>query len=51
MKQGEESAKVRGLDLDNQDRGTGIIANISSDSIQAPTTWYSPVLDVVFGYK
>ena len=51
VKQGEESAKVRGLDLDNQDQGTGIIANISSDSIQAPTTWYSPVLDVVFGYK
>lgn len=51
VKKGEESANVRGLDLDNQDQGTGVVANISSDSIQAPTTWYSPVLDVVFGYK
>ena len=51
VKKGEESANVRGLDLEQQNDSSGVIANISSDSIQAPTTWYSPLLDVVFGYK
>lgn len=51
VKKGEESANVRGLDLEQSSEGSGVIANIASDSIQAPTTWYSPVLDVVFGYK
>lgn len=52
VKKGEESANVRGLDLDSSsDGGSGVVVNIASDSIQAPTTWYSPVLDVVFSYK
>lgn len=51
VKKGEESANVKGLDLDSSSDSSGVIANISSDSIQAPTTWYSPVLDVVFGYN
>ena len=50
VKKGEESANVKGLDLDSSSDSSGVIVNISSDSIQAPTTWYSPVLDVVFGY-
>ena len=31
--------------------GSTITPNISSDSVQAPDTWYSPLLDLVFGYK
>lgn len=51
VKKGEETANVRGLDLDSSSDSSGFIANIASDSVQAPTTWYSPVLDVVFGYN
>ena len=50
MKKGEESANVRGLNLE-ETQGSTITPNISSDSVQAPDTWYSPLLDLVFGYK
>lgn len=51
MKKGEESANVRGLNLEETQQGSTITPNISSDSVQAPDTWYSPLLDLVFGYK
>lgn len=51
VKKGEQSANVRGLDLDDSSDGQAVVANINSDSVKAPTTWYSPVLDVLFGYK
>ncbi len=51
VKKGEETAYVSGLSTSSSDSGSTVVANISSDSVQAPTTWYSPVLDVVFAYK
>ena len=51
VKKGEESANVRGLNLEETQQGSTITPNISSDSVQAPDTWYSPLLDLVFGYK
>ena len=51
VKKGEESANVRGLNLEETQQGSNITPNISSDSVQAPDTWYSPLLDLVFGYK
>ncbi len=51
VKKGEETAYVSGLSSSSSDSSSNVVANISSDSVQAPTTWYSPVLDVVFAYK
>lgn len=51
VKKGEESANVRGSNLEETQQGSTITPNISSDSVQAPDTWYSPLLDLVFGYK
>lgn len=51
VENGEQSANVSGLDLESSSANSDVvIANVSSDSIKAPTTWYSPVLDAVFGY-
>ncbi len=47
----EQSANVSGLNLESSSDSDVVIANVSSDSIKAPTTWYSPVLDAVFGYS
>ncbi len=51
VKKGEETAYVSGLSTQSSDSASSVVANISSDSVQAPTTWYSPVLDIVFAYK
>ena len=50
VKKGEETANVRGLDLDVDEAST-FSANITSDSIKAPETWYSPFLDTLFGVE
>ena len=51
VENGEESANVSGLDLESGSDSDVVIANVSSESIKAPKTWYSPVLDFVFGYS
>lgn len=52
VEKGEESANVTGLNLeDGSSDGEVVVANVSSDSIKAPATWYSPLLDRVFGYE
>ncbi len=51
VEKGEESANVSGLDLESSSDSDVVIANVSSDNIKAPRTWYSPVLDFVFGYN
>ena len=52
VEKGEESANVTGLNLeDSSSDGEVVVANVSSDSIKAPATWYSPLLDRVFGYE
>lgn len=52
VKSGEQTANVSGLaDSDASASVTANVAgNISTGSVSTPTTWYSPVLDVVFGY-
>ena len=50
MKKGEETANVRGLDLD-EDQASSFRANITPGSVEAPETWYSPFLDALFGVE
>lgn len=48
VKKGEETATVKGANIvDN----TEFSSNVAPGSIPAPETWYSPVLDVLFGYS
>lgn len=47
---GQVAGVVRGL---GDDKGTAqeeLIAQVKSGSVPAPETWYSPMLDVLFGY-
>lgn len=46
---GENAVNVYGLDVEPES-GT-VNANIPPGSIEAPATWYSPVLDAIFGVK
>ena len=47
IKQGESTATVKGANIiDN----TEFSSNVAPGSVSAPETWYSPVLDVLFGY-
>lgn len=50
--EGEQTANVHGLSDGAADgSGSNFTANIVPGSIEAPETWYSPVLDVLFGVK
>ena len=49
VEEGEQSAVVHGLDDAAED--TDFLANIPSESVDTPETWYSPVLDAVFGVE
>ena len=49
MKEGEETANVRGLDLEDDE--STFRANITPGSVEAPETWYSPFLDTLFGVE
>ena len=51
VKEGEKAVVVEGLSDDSLDDGSAVNVQIMSGSIPAPETWYSPVLDVVFGYS
>lgn len=48
VKNGEQTAKVRGITFDDNREFT---SNVVPNSVPAPETWYSPVLDVIFGYN
>lgn len=50
VKKGEETANVRGLDLD-EGQASSFRANITPGSVEAPQTWYSPFLDALFGVE
>lgn len=50
VKKGEETATVSGLDLEDDEAGT-FRANIVPGSVEAPETWYSPLLDALFGVE
>lgn len=49
VKSGEETASVKGIEIDSGDEGFS--SNVTPGSVPAPETWYSPVLDVLFGYS
>ena len=49
--EGEQTANVHGLSADGGDEGSNFTANIVAGSVEAPETWYSPVLDALFGVK
>lgn len=52
VKKGEHAATVEGLSEtgDAKAEGQSALANVLPDEVKAPVTWYSPVLDAVFGY-
>lgn len=51
VSEGEQTANVHGLSADGGDKGSNFTANIVAGSVEAPETWYSPVLDALFGVK
>ncbi len=51
VEEGEQSAVVNGLDNEDEGEDTDFLANISSASVATPETWYSPVLDALFGVE
>lgn len=51
VKPGEQTATVQGLELTPSDGLENVNASIQSGSVKAPETWYSPVLDKVFGFE
>ena len=50
IKEGEQTAKVSGLSS-SEEKSASVHANIVSGSIAAPETWYSPILDPLFGVE
>jgi cell division protein FtsB len=54
VKSGEETATVEGLSdsaYAKEEAGSTITANVSINNIAYPETWYSPVLDKIFGVE
>ena len=49
VKEGEQSANVYGIDV--VDEESQFRANVVPGSVEAPATWYSPILDPLFGVK
>lgn len=49
VKEGENSVKVHGLETEEE--SVTYSKNISAGSVEAPPTWYSPMLDVIFGVE
>ncbi len=47
VKQGEQTATVKGITFEESNEFAG---NVVPGSVPAPDTWYSPFLDVLFGY-
>ena len=47
VKEGENAVFVRGLDLEEEK--SNFTEGIPAGSIEAPETWYSPILDKIFG--
>lgn len=47
---GQVAGVVQGLDEEAGSSHGSLISQIKSGSVSAPETWYSPMLDLVFGY-
>ena len=50
VKQGENSVSVTGLENETEPSAAEILRTVTLNDIHAPETWYSPVLDPIFGY-
>lgn len=48
VKKGEQTATVKGVNIVDDEEFS---SNVAPGSIPAPETWYSPVLDTLFGYS
>lgn len=48
VKEGEEAGSVTGIDVESS---TDFVANVVPGAVPAPDTWYSGVLDFLFGYS
>ena len=48
VKDGEEAGSVSGIDVQSS---TDFVANVVPGGVAAPDTWYSGVLDLLFGYS
>lgn len=54
VKKGETSVTVNGLgevSEQSSSNSSSLVASVDSSEIEMPQTWYSPVLDLVFGVK
>lgn len=52
VKKGETSVNVNGLNVASDtasSSATSLVASVDSSEIEAPSTWYSPMLDLIFG--
>ena len=49
VQEGEVAVVVEGLEAEEEEKP--VRAQVASGSVPAPTTWYSPVLDVIFGFN
>lgn len=50
VKEGEQTANVRGL-AETENSSSNFTANIVPGSVEVPETWYSPMLDALFGVE
>ena len=50
VRKGENAVTVVGLSKDGEPSAAEILRTITLNDVKAPETWYSPVLDPVFGY-
>ncbi len=50
VEEGEEIGKVKGINTSDDVTST-VSSNIASGSVEAPETWYSPMLDLIFGVE
>ena len=50
VKEGENAVMVSGLSKPTDPSAAEILRTTSPDAVKAPETWYSPLLDSVFGY-
>ena len=49
VQEGEVAVVVKGLEEEEEE--DAVRAQVPSGSVPAPTTWYSPVLDMIFGFN
>ncbi|MGI6046082.1 MAG: FtsB family cell division protein [Eggerthellaceae bacterium] len=51
VQSGENTATVQGIDGSDSNSAAQVNTSVSSEEVKAPETWYSPVLDFIFGVQ